>query len=234
MTHSMGKSGTGKTSKILQTGKSTITLDPGSGRVTKILFDAHLFRNELSLYRLKLDFAPELIDYNDRDTLILQYIPSVTLYQYITCEPHFDFAPIARLHKRLHDQRREDGKALCHIDTNPRNYLYDGGNWRMIDFADCAMDDPEVDAIHFLLFLASEYPSAGFIDAVRSYLRGFPEKYIRLDVWNERLMEWIERFDERRRKFHSIEPSSNVKANRLWLNFSDPDDYFTKIFPEPS
>ncbi len=234
MTHSMGKSGTGKTSKILQTGKSTLTIDPGSGTVTKKLSEAHLFRNELSVYQFQLDFAPELIDHNDCDTLTLQYIPSVTLYQYITCEPNFDFALIARLHKRLHDQRREDGKALCHIDTNPRNYLYDGNNWLMIDFADCAMDDPEVDAIHFLLFLASEYPETEFREVARSYLRGFPDGYLRLEIWNTRLKVWIERFDERRRTLHRIEPTTEVRINRLWLSFSDADDYRTKIFPDPS
>ncbi len=234
MMHSMEKTANKKTVRTIQTGKSILLIDPESQTVTKKFHDPDSLYPELKIYHLKPDFAPQLLDHNNRDTLILSYIPSVTLFQYITCDQHVDFRPIARLHQKLHGLKQHDGLSLCHIDTNPRNYLYDGNIWWMIDFEESQMSEPEEDAIHFLLFLASEYPSSMFRNAVRSYLSVFQEGYLRLDRWRSLFPVWIDRFDKRRKRYRDIEPSMDARINRMWLDFSDPDDYRTKIFPDPS
>ncbi len=221
-----------KTTETIQTAKSVIIVDVEHRTVTKKFSSAQAFHNELEVYRFQPAFAPKLIDHDNHKNLIIEYISDVTL---IDCtDSGRDFRAIAELHKAIHALKTDGQKVLCHIDVNPRNYLCRDNRWYMIDFSDCRMDLPQVDTIHFLLHLASNYPQEVFRQAARDYLQTFSPDSFDKTCWHRLLQSWIRRFDRRRFAYRQIEPTREAWINRDWLDFKNREDYLTKIFPDPS
>lgn len=133
-----------------------------------------------------------------------------------------DFNEIATMLCQFHQIRKEGDQNLCHIDNNPRNYLYseEKDQYFMIDFADCRMDYLEWDLTGFLLFWASMVNVRRFKDIVHEFLEGYLSK----ELFNDKrfadiLKQNIKIFDLRRKKFNIREPLPNANAieNRLVL-----------------
>ncbi|MDN5353904.1 MAG: hypothetical protein PWQ09_660 [Candidatus Cloacimonadota bacterium] len=196
--------------------KTKILFKKEAGEVIKICNSPAEFQKEVYIYQKNLDFTPKLIDHDGRIKLILQFIPGETIAQI----KNPDFSELAKLFLQLHRLEQRDGKVICHIDTNPRNYIKWQQQYYMLDFAEWQWQLPEVDLINFLLFYASEQQKDQFRKTCESFLRTYHEEStINVIEWELLLAELILKFDRRRKIFckkeHSL--SSDVNINRNFL-----------------
>ncbi|HNX00636.1 MAG TPA: phosphotransferase [Candidatus Cloacimonadota bacterium] len=155
-----------------------------------------------------LDFIPKLISYDIKGILEIELIDGVRIID--MDKP--DFVAIAAMLDKFHQVQNIENKVLCHIDNNPRNYLYDRlhDKFLMIDFSDSRVDYPEWDVIGFLLFWASIVNRIRFKEIVKEFLTGYTIS--RLE--DEKRFEYIYHqnifiFDERRKKYNKQESLNN-------------------------
>ena len=177
--------------------KSTIKISSGGKTILKTCRSKEEFENELRVYRLELDFVPKLIAVHDGLILELQYIDGVTL----SPETRLDFEKMGQLFTDFHQATTNGEYALCHIDTNPRNYLItDKGTYYMIDFSESSYSYVEHDLVNFLLFWAACYEPNRFESSSHLFLNSYQNKGLCDPTRNELFNEWFNAFDERRRK----------------------------------
>lgn len=191
--------------------KSNVIFQKEKQQVIKICKSPNMFKKELYIYEKKLPFTPRLLDHDRKNTLMLEYLEG----QNIGEMDNPDFAEIAKIFLALHKLEYEGGKCICHLDNNPKNYLYSGGRYFMIDFSEWEYGQPETDLIHFLLFWASIYDANTFNRAFRklidSYLIGGTINPLE---WEIIIPEMITRFDRRRERFGKSESNPDVNLNR--------------------
>jgi|GEM_PF-1032452 len=156
--------------------------------------------NELRVYRLKLPFTPELIRIIDDRTIEISRIRGRSLSN----EHNFDPFRIGRILADLHKSEKKDGLVLSHIDTNPRNYLIDeeSGKYFLIDFSESGFSYPEHDLVNFLLFWGAIFSFNQFVKTMDGLLNGYNgDTGLKPGREQELFPDWIEIFDERRRRF---------------------------------
>ncbi len=127
--------------------KSNIIIQKEKNQVIKICRNNREFKKELYIYEKKPYFAPRLLDHNNSNTLILEYIDGIPIIEMV--KP--DFSKLALLFSELHSFESEKGKKICLKDSNPRNFLYSEkqAKYYMLDFSEWEYDYPEADLIHF-------------------------------------------------------------------------------------
>lgn len=155
---------------------------------------------ELHVYNLKLEHIPELVGKIDERTFEMKRIFGRTLAQ----DTEFDFQEIGKLFAALHETERINEKVLCHLDTNPRNYIIEErtGQYFFIDFSESGFGYPENDLINFLLFWAAILPTDRFTAGITDLRKGYRLRgVIAEDRIKKMLPEWIEIFDKRRKRY---------------------------------
>ena len=173
-----------------------------------------MFQKELYIYQKKLPFIPKLLDHDNKNTLMLEYIEGTPIAELV--QP--DFSKIAKIYINLHSIESKDGKCICHYDNNPKNYLFFRNKYYMLDFSEWEYNFPETDLIHFLLFWASIYDKEQFNKTFRKLINSYMAKAtINPLEWELLIPEVTERFDNRRRKFGKIEKNPDTKINRETL-----------------
>ena len=191
--------------------KSNVIIQKEKGQVIKICKTPNMFKNELYIYQKNLPFTPRLLDHNGKNTLMLEHLEGQNIGEMESP----DFGALAELLQALHKLEYDGGKCICHLDNNPKNYLFCGGRYYMIDFSEWNYDHPESDLIHFLLFWASIYDAEAFRKAFRQLIDTYLNKgTINPLEWEMLIPEIIIRFDSRREKFGKSEPNPDVSINR--------------------
>jgi tRNA A-37 threonylcarbamoyl transferase component Bud32 len=191
--------------------KSNVVIQKEKNQVIKICKSPKMFKKELYIYNKKLHFVPRLLDHDGKNTLILEYLPGENIGE--MKEP--DFSKLAVLFAELHSLENKSGKCICHVDSNPKNYIFSQQKYYMIDFGEWEYNLPETDLIHFLLFWASIYEADKFKTAFRQLL----DKYLLQGninplEWEMMIPEMIERFDSRRQRYGKIENNPDINKNR--------------------
>ncbi len=181
--------------------KSEICYSQDGKTVIKKCRTAGECEKELRVYRLALPGTPDLIKIIDERTLELKRIYGKSL----STESDFDFskpaAMLSDLHKKLGNN---EGKVLCHLDTNPRNYLIEEktNDYYFIDFSESDFSLPENDLLNFLLFWAAILPPVDFKKGMKDFLSGYKAKNLLAKQRRDQYFQgWIDIFDERRRRF---------------------------------
>lgn len=191
--------------------KSNIILQKEKGQIIKICKTPKMFKNELYIYQKHLPFTPKLIDHDNKNKLILEYIEGIPIGD--LAEP--DFGKISDMFIQLHNLEQKKGKVICHADNNPKNYLFAKGKYFMIDFGEWKYDTPESELIHFLLFWASIYNKSKFNIAFDKLMSSYLGKgSINPLEWEIQIPIMIEKFDRRREKYGKSEFNIDVKINR--------------------
>ncbi|MBN2461510.1 MAG: phosphotransferase [Candidatus Cloacimonetes bacterium] len=198
--------------------KAEIIINKEKGQVIKICRSHAEFNKELFIYEKKPSFAPRLLEHNQKNTLMLEYVEGIPLTDLI--QP--DFARLALLFVELHELDRKEDKCVCLMDSNPHNFLFceKEVKYYIVDFSEWDYDYPEADLIHFLLFWASQYQGEKFHRIFREFLHHYR---IHLAVnpiqWELLVPEMILRFDSRRHEYHKLEKVVNpdVQLNRSFL-----------------
>lgn len=184
--------------------KSKIIIDKKKNKVTKICRNKAEFDKEIYIYEKNLSFVPRLFMHNCKNTIVLDYINSKPIID--IDKP--DFAAISLLFVYLHSLEIQNGKVICLMDSNPKNFLFslDEQKYYMIDFSEWEYNFPEIDLIHFLLFWASILPYKQFYKASQNFINHY-KKYLEIDIerWNNNLPKVIQMFDERRKKYNKSE-----------------------------
>ncbi|MBN1949464.1 MAG: phosphotransferase [Candidatus Cloacimonetes bacterium] len=198
--------------------KAEIILQKEKGQVIKICRNNIEFRRELFIYERKPSFAPQLLDHNDTNTLMLEYIEGVPL----TDLEQPDFSRLAQLFVELHNLDRQADKCICLLDSNPRNFLFceKDGRYYLVDFSEWKYDYPEADLIHFLLFWASLYPAGKFSSIFQEFLTEYRSHLpVNPIEWEILVPEMIFKFDSRRSQYFKSERTQNpdVQLNRILL-----------------
>lgn len=190
---------------------SNIIIQKEKKQVIKICKSPKTFQKELYIYQKKLPFIPKLLDHDNKNTLMLEYIEGTPIAELV--QP--DFSKIAKMYINLHSIESKDGKCICHYDNNPKNYLFSRNKYYMLDFSEWEYNFPETDLIHFLLFWASIYDKEKFKQTFRKIINSYTIKAtINPLEWELLIPEVIERFDNRRRKFGKIEKNPDTIINR--------------------
>lgn len=193
---------------------SNIIIQKKKKQVIKICKSPKMFKKELYIYQKNLPFIPKLLDHDNKNTLMLEYIDGTPIAELV--QP--DFSKIASMFITLHSLESKEGKCICHYDNNPKNYLFSKSRYYMLDFSEWEYDYPETDLIHFLLFWASIYDKVKFKQTFRKIIDSYLAKAtINPLEWELLIPEVTERFDNRRRKFGKIEKNPDVKINRETL-----------------
>ena len=195
--------------------KSNIVIEKERGEVIKICRNHNEFKKELYIYNKSLDFVPKLLDHNNSNTLIIEYIDGTLLGK----ETDPDFAAIAALFAKLHNLERKGDKCLCFSDSNPNNFIRSSlnDNYYMLDFSEWEYDFAEADIIHFLLFFASLQSTEKFDNTFKTFMKSYrllaPVNPIQWDIL---VAEQISRFDSRRLKYNKKDPNEHpdLKQNR--------------------
>ncbi len=191
--------------------RSNVIIQKEKKQVIKICNSPKMFKKELYIYQKKLPFTPKLLDHDGKITLMLEYIEGISIGD--LAQP--DFAHIAQIYAELHLLENKQGKRICHVDNNPKNYLFANNKYYMLDFSDWDYKQPETDLIHFLLFWASIYNKVKFKLAFRQLMDGYMKKAtINPLEWELLIPELIERFDGRRNKFGKRETNPDIMINR--------------------
>ncbi|HPR18480.1 MAG TPA: hypothetical protein PLD62_09570 [Candidatus Cloacimonadota bacterium] len=190
---------------------SNLLIQKEKGQVVKICQTPRMFQKELYIYSKNLPFVPKLLDHDNKNTLVLEYIDGIPISD--LAEP--DFGKIAEIFLFLHNIEQKDNKCICHFNNHPRNFLYADHQYYLLDFSEWRYDFPETDLIHFLLYWASLYRRGKFNIAFRSLM----SRYLKQGVinpleWEMQLSQVIERFDAGRQQFGKWEDSSDVNSNR--------------------
>ncbi len=163
---------------------------------------------ELSIYEQKQEITPRLISSTPDGVLEIEYLDAIQIGEM----KNPDFSHIAKLLHQFHLFKTDSDRVMCHIDNNPRNYLYDAKQERyyLIDFADSRMDYREWDLTGFLLFWAAMVQRERFKKIAFDFLNGYPAlKLVEKQRFADILLENICLFDERRKRFNKLEPYPN-------------------------
>ena len=157
---------------------------------------------EIRVYRLRLPFTPELLRVIDERSFEIANIkgdPLSPLQQ-------IDFRIPGRMLATLHLAAPQEGEVLCHIDTNPRNYLIEKetGDYYMIDFAESRYSLPEHDLVNFLLFWGAMLEPENFGIVMQHFLEGYETRHLLDPARKELFQGWFNAFDERRRRYGKI------------------------------
>lgn len=190
---------------------SNVMIQKDKKQVIKICKSPKMFKKELYIYEKKLHFTPKLLDHDEKNTLILEYLEGANIGEI----ERPDFSQIADLFVELHALENKNGKCICQADTNPKNYILSNGKYYMIDFGEWEYNYPESDIIHFLLFWASIYDSKQFEKTFRQ-LTDYYLAYGNINPleWEMSIPEIIEHFDNRRERFGKIELNPDTYINR--------------------
>ena len=194
--------------------RSNVIIQEEKKQIIKICNSPKTFKKELYIYQKKLTFTPKLLDHDGKNTLMLEYIDGIPIGD--LAQP--DFACIAAIYAELHLLENIQGKCICHVDNNPKNYLFANNKYYMLDFSDWDYKQPETDLIHFLLFWASIYNKVKFKLAFKQLIDSYMKKAtINPLEWELLIPEVIERFDSRRNQFGKREINPDMKINRETL-----------------
>ncbi len=197
--------------------KAEIIVIPEKHRVLKVCRTAVDFHKEVRVLSIAFPFIPSLLATYGEKVIEMELLEGET----ITNKMNLDFFKLAGLFSQLHLKTSNKQKVLCHIDTNPKNYIIDEvtGNYYMIDFSESSLSVPEHDLFNFLLFFAAMYEPERFEKAMICFLNSYKNKRL-LDRNRHPLFDqWIDIFDHRREKYRK---KSNVlptihKRNRKLL-----------------
>ncbi|MCD4828354.1 MAG: hypothetical protein K8R90_02850 [Candidatus Cloacimonetes bacterium] len=188
-------------------------------RVIKRFDDHEHFLREKRVYDAHPDFAPTLLSDNGSDMIIIERVPGIPL---IECDTP-DFHMAGGLLADLHMFQRHKEMALTMVDTNPRNFLQGSSRGWLIDFSHIALDYPEPDLIHFLLFWAANQPHDAFMHTCQVFIGAYRAR-LPLDPgrWLSALPAVIQRFDQRRQRYGKSEKyaGNDVLRNRTFLEHS--------------
>ena len=190
------------------------------------------YHRELAVYSSQAPHIPQLLDYGEvADSK--DHIPGYNWFircRRINALPYLDFqngfhpdlmgTAIARFHQHSFD----GNQALCHIDNQPRNILFDGSGYWLVDFSDSRFEVPEYDLTHLFLFWVEEFPTPLMQNYVLSFLADYTELIQpRAQEWQASLAINIKRFAERRNRFNRQarkRPEPELDSGREWLNNS--------------
>ena len=180
--------------------KSQITYSADGKSIIKTCRSVRECEQELLVYNLNLNFTPRLIQRISDTTIELSLIRGSSLAK----QTDFDFSQPAEKLSLLHRSLRWEDKVLCHIDTNPRNYLIEekSGFIYLIDFSESGFSYPENDLVNFLLFWAAILPVEQFQNAMSVFLQGYGAPDLLRSKGQDTLFtEYVGLFDERRRRY---------------------------------
>lgn len=180
--------------------KSQITITPDGKSVIKRCRSVAECTNELRVYKLNLPYTPQLLKLIDDRTLELTRI----IGRPFSTEIDFDFSMPGKMLATLHLSDSHQDQVLCHLDTNPRNYLIEEttGKYFMLDFSESNYSYAEHDLINFLLFWAAILEPDHFERAMQDFLTGYhAQKLLNRHSQPELFTKWIKAFDDRRRKY---------------------------------
>jgi len=179
--------------------KSQITYSSDGNSIVKRCQSPEECANELRVYSLHLDFTPDLLRIIDERTIEISLIKGNSLSN----ETEFDFSVPGNLLSQLHRSLHQDDKVLCHLDTNPRNYLIEDetGRYFLIDFSESGFSLPENDLVNFLLFWAAIIKPDRFQRAMRDFLAGYEAPELLNQSRQDIFPQYFDTFDERRRKY---------------------------------
>lgn len=187
--------------------KSKIIINPGGKSIDKVCRNREEFLNELRVYKLRLEFLPQLKGFNEEKNIIkLKKIEGKTLSTETELDPAEFAGMFSALHAATHISDKNHNKndhVICQIDTNPRNYLireYDRKCF-MIDFSESDYSVPEHDLVNFLLFWAACYEPERFRYFLRKFLSNYKNKYLVCANRLPLIQRWIDIFDYRREKY---------------------------------
>jgi hypothetical protein len=135
----------------------------------------------------------------------------------LTASKPICWAPDCQFHQHSFD----GSSALCHIDNQPKNILYDGKGYWLVDFSDSRLEAPEYDLTHLFLFWVEEFPTPHLRHYVISFLTAYAEIIQpRAQAWRGCMIANIKRFDERRGRFNHLFrkfSETDVRISREWL-----------------
>ncbi len=192
-----------------------IIIQTDKEQVIKICQSKTHFQKELYIYNKEFPFTPKLLDDDNENTLILEYIDGIQIGKLI--EPNF--SQLATIIADLHNCENKNGKTICHFDNNPKNYLFKKKKYYMIDFSNWCYDFPETDLIHFLLFWASITKYKKFKRISKKFINKYSQiRSINTLEWSLLFPEVTKRFDYRRKKHKKIETNDDLIRNRNFLN----------------
>lgn len=179
--------------------KSTIITDCERQIVKKICRSEEEFQNEIRGLSLGLPFTPQLYSAYQDKVVEMELIDGETLSD----NNKLDFSKLALLFSGLHAATAKQGKALCHLDTNPKNYIIQTatGRYYMIDFSESGYSVAENDLVNFLLFFAAMYEPERFADAMKILLKSYSSKKLADKTRKPLFNCWMEIFDRRRQKY---------------------------------
>jgi len=187
-------------------------------RVIKHFTDPVVYQRELDVYCSGLDCLPRMLDQQAPLSITIERVSGIP---YLDVKQGFDPSLLAVSVSALHSIKCSGTRVLCHIDNQPKNILASANRYWLIDFSDSAMDHPESDLTHLMLFWADIFSPQEMVTLCNAFLHHYHGR-IELDAqrWKACLMDSILRFDERRRK-HRKDSASRIKpwqtANRLYL-----------------
>lgn len=176
------------------------------------------FASELKVYQLGLPMIPKLLGFQEPDTLSIQRIAGLP---YLDADAGFNPQLLGQTIAQFHRATLTGDKCLCHIDNQPKNILWDGESYFLIDFCDSHFAYPECDISHLLLFWAEDFPHSVFAPASIKFLKAYNRIIpIHPKRWESCVVESISRFDARRRlygKGNGMDDLFMKIANRVWL-----------------
>lgn len=188
--------------------------------VTKYFADPRAFARELEVYLRCLPMVPSLIDFQEPDWIRMERSGGQPYLDWELTQEQID--SLAATIARFHLGSLEGGRCLCHWDNQPRNILFDGASFHLLDFSDSRRASPEDDLTHLLLFWASEYLPSRMDILSQSFVSSY-QNLIPLNSaqWPLSLADSISRFDSRRAQFCSSPPHqsrSTVVKNRKLIS----------------
>ncbi|HOH98488.1 MAG TPA: phosphotransferase [Candidatus Cloacimonadota bacterium] len=195
--------------------------------VIKLFSEEAQFQRELAVYISQPPHVSRLLDYGDAGSGIPEGYGNYIRCQRIQGKPYLDHpdsfqadllgTSIARFHQYSYDGT----SALCHIDNQPKNILYDGNGYWLVDFSDSRHEVPEYDLTHLFLFWVEEFPTPHLQHYVISFLTAYAEIIQpRAQAWRGCMIANVRRFDERRGRFNHLArklPEAEVNSSREWL-----------------
>lgn len=195
--------------------------------VIKLFREEAQYQRELAVYTTQPPHVPMLMGHGQDGSGLSEGYGYYIRCQRIQGKPYLDHpdsfqadllgTSIARFHQHSFD----GSSALCHIDNQPKNILYDGNGYWLVDFSDSRLEAPEYDLTHLFLFWVEEFSTPQMQHYVISFLSAYA-KIIqpRAQAWRGCMIANIKRFDERRGRFNHLArklPEADVRSSREWL-----------------
>lgn len=179
--------------------------------VTKHFADPRAFAREFEVYKRCLPMVPRLIGFQEPEWIRMERIIG---QPYLDCgldQRHI--ASLATTIASFHLSSLEGKSCLCHWDNQPRNILFDGTSFHLLDFSDSRRARPEDDITHLLLFWASEFLPHQLDLLATSFIASY-QQLLSLDhaQWPVSLADSIFRFDSRRAKYCSSPPHQSIST----------------------